>query len=169
MEGQIKLASIQIQSHSNPESKRRQRVMNRMRSPSARHFRGTTPTMARWAPLEHRRFILATICFVICFISHSSDARCFVQCFQVPAPPPRVLHSTTSFRHHHHDSSNQARPVGTQRRYLHASTVNSSDESTKSAAKMAPLWTTLAAAAGLLRPEAIGPTLGSLPAVSTSL
>ena len=168
MEGQIKLASIQIQSHSNPESKRRQRVMNRMRSPSARHFRGTTPTMARWAPLEHRRFILATICFVICFISHSSDARCFVQCFQIPAPPPRVLHSATSFRHHHHDS-NQARPVGTQRRYLHASTVNSSDESTKSAAKMAPLWTTLAAAAGLLRPEAIGPTLGSLPAVSTSL
>ena len=46
---------------------------------------------------------------------------------------------------------------------------DSNDESTKSAAKMAPLWTTLAATAGLLRPEAIGPTLGSLPVVSTSL
>ena len=47
--------------------------------------------------------------------------------------------------------------------------MNNSDERTKSAAKMVPLWTTLAATAGLLRPETIGPTLGSLPAVSTSL
>ena len=133
--------------------------------------------MARWAPLlDHRRAILATIFLVICSLSHSSDSRCFVQGFQV-VPAPRVLHSATSFRHHH---SNQARLVGTQRRcgafrekvaagLSLASNDHSGDKNTKSAAKMAPLWTTLAATAGLLRPETIGPTLGSLPAVSTSL
>lgn len=50
-----------------------------------------------------------------------------------------------------------------------ASNDHNSDERIKSAAKMAPLWTTLAAAIGLLRPETIGLTLGSLPVVSTSL
>ena len=35
--------------------------------------------------------------------------------------------------------------------------------------RLAPLWTTMAAVTGLLRSETIGPSLGSLPAVSNSL
>ena len=139
-----------------------------------------TNNMARWTPLlDPRRFILATICLVICTTFHSLDARCFVQGFQVLAPPPRVLHlaAPTSFRDHH---GNHARPAGTQRRcgtfrekvaggLALASNNHNDDKNTKPAAKMAPLWTTLAATAGLLRPETIGPMLGSLPSVSTSL
>lgn len=145
---------------------------------------GRAATMASWAPLhdDPRRFIhvLATICLVICFTSPSSDARCFVQGFQVVPPPPRILHSATSFGDHRH--GNQARPFGTQRKCgafrenvapplsLASNDHRSNDDkNTKSAAKMAPLWATLAATAGLIRPETIGPTLGSLPAVSTSL
>ena len=101
---------------------------------------------------------------------------CFVRGF---SSAPRAQHPTIYSRPHPHLLTRQPADVqryrssngnDATRQSLAATLADHDDQKrTKSAAKLAPLWTSVAATAGLLRPDAIGPTLGSLPAVSASL
>ena len=111
-------------------------------------------TMARWASVDYRRTFLVVLLLVAYSSSVWLSTPCFVRAF---SSAPRVQHPAIFSR--------PAHP------HLLSATIDDHDDkkSTLSAAKLAPLWTSLAATAGLLRPDAIGPTLGSLPTVSASL
>ena len=132
--------------------------------------------MARWAPVDYRQTFLVALLAAHSFSTWLSKP-CFVSAFS--SAPRSWSHSTICSRPHRHLLTRQPSDV---QRYRPSNrndapclsllaTLDDHDgqKSTKSAAKLAPLWTSVAATAGLLRPDDIGPTLGSLPAVSASL
>ena len=132
-------------------------------------------TMARWASVDNRQTFLVAL-----LAAYSSSVwlstPCFVRGF---SSAPRAQHPTIYSRPHPHLLTRQPADVqryrssngnDATRQSLAATLADHDDQKrTKSAAKLAPLWTSVAATAGLLRPDDIGPTLGSLPAVSASL
>ena len=134
-------------------------------------------TMARWASVDYRRTFLVVLLLVAYSSSVWLSTPCFVRAF---SSAPRVQHPAIISRPAQpHLLTRQ--PADAQRyrprngndasRLTLSATIDDHDDqkSTLSAAKLAPLWTSVAATAGLLRPDAIGPTLGSLPTVSASL